>query len=97
MTTITAFATALDTLLALALVGVAVAFIARRTVRTFSARRGGGCHCPNESVCGPKGPASSDLSAAARRAVSRLEVGERAQGSSDATAPRAESGRRARG
>lgn len=77
-------AAALDTGVAIAFVAVAVAFLLRRAVRTFSARKAGGCGCPNESACGPKGPASSDLSAAAARAVKRLDPGARSTGTAPA-------------
>lgn len=79
-------AMALDTGVAIALVAVAAAFLLRRAVRTFSARRAGGCGCPNESVCGPKGPASADFSSAAARAVKRLDPGAPANGSAPARA-----------
>lgn len=71
----------LDTAIALALVAVAAAWLARRAWKTLVKRTSGGCACPNSSVCGTQvprtsvggGPGLADLRAAAARAVRRLE------------------------
>ncbi len=65
-------ALSLDTVAALLLAGLAAAWLVGRALRTFSPRKGGACGCANESACGPKGPASRDLRAAAARAVERV-------------------------
>ena len=65
-------ALSIDALAALLLAGLAAAWLVRRGMRTFSARKGGGCGCPNESACGPKGPTLLDFQAAAARAVERV-------------------------
>lgn len=63
---------AFDTVAALAIAALALAWLVRRAFRTFSSRAGGGCGCPNESVCGPKGPGAADFKAAAARAIERV-------------------------
>jgi len=78
-------AVAFDTVVALALVALAAAWIARRTWKTMVQRTSGGCACPNASACGgstPRtgaggGPGTAELRAAAARAVGRLEGGRR--------------------
>ena len=73
-------ALALDAIVALGIVALAVVWLARRTWLTMVKRTSGGCACPNASVCGTKdprtgaggGPGMADLSAAAARAVDRL-------------------------
>jgi hypothetical protein len=70
-------AVALDTVLALALVAAALAWLVRRAVRTFSRSRAGGCACPSEGACGPAARAG-DLRAAAARGAAK--AADRARG-----------------
>ena len=65
-------ALSLDLIVALALAGLAAAWLVRRAIRTFAPKKAGGCGCANESACGPKGPGLADLKAAAARAVDRV-------------------------
>lgn len=65
-------ALSLDVVAALAFAGLCAGWLARRGVRTFSAKKSGACGCANESACGPKGPGLPELKAAAARAVERV-------------------------
>jgi hypothetical protein len=66
-------AIAWDTVLALALVAVALAWIVRRAVRTLSRRGGSACACPSASPGGACDAAgrTSDLRAAAARGAAK--------------------------
>ena len=65
-------AVGLDTIVALAIVGLAVLWLGRRIALAFARRAGSGCACPSASTCSASGPAGTDLTDAARRAVERL-------------------------
>ena len=61
-----------DVVAALAAVGVAVAFLVARGVRTFKKSGSGGCACPSAKGCGTTGgPTADDLRRAAARGVER--------------------------
>ena len=79
-------AVALDTVVALALVALAAAWLGRRLVRTFSRRGGGGCACPSATEGGSCGAAgrSGDLAAAAARGAAK--AAERAGNAPERTA-----------
>jgi hypothetical protein len=70
-------AVAWDTVAAIAIAALALAWIVRRAARTLS-RRGGGCDCPSAGPEGGCGAAASagDLKAAAARGAAK--AGEKA-------------------
>jgi hypothetical protein len=69
---VTPLSITLDAVAALAAVGVAVAFLVARGVRTLKRPGSGACACPSAKGCGSSGgPTADDLRRAAARGAQR--------------------------
>jgi hypothetical protein len=64
-----------DAWIAIGIAALAAAWLVARSVRTFSARRTGGCHCASSGTCGTGGPTLDDLKRAAARGAARVNRG----------------------